>query len=56
MQRAVELDQNDPLRHFRARFVEDEPELVYLDGNSLGRLPVATAERFDARRQPRMGP
>jgi kynureninase len=46
MARAVELDHNDPLRRFRARFVDDQPDLVYLDGNSLGRLPVATVERL----------
>jgi kynureninase len=40
---AVALDDADPLRSFRARFVIDD--LVYLDGNSLGRLPRATVER-----------
>lgn len=42
---ARELDANDPLAHFRERFVVSDPELIYLDGNSLGRLPTATAER-----------
>jgi len=39
----VALDNADPLREFRSRFVIDD--LVYLDGNSLGRLPKATVER-----------
>jgi kynureninase len=46
MARAAELDERDPLRLFRDRFVDAEPELVYLDGNSLGRLPKKTAERL----------
>jgi kynureninase len=40
------LDAADPLAHFRAGFVEGDPGLVYLDGNSLGRLPRSTAERI----------
>jgi kynureninase len=44
--RAAELDHIDALRSFRERFVDDDPEVVYLDGNSLGRLPKATAERL----------
>lgn len=40
---ARRLDAADPLADFRDRFVDDDPELIYLDGNSLGRLPVATA-------------
>ena len=38
---ADELDAADPLAGFRDEFVhaDDEPEFVYLDGNSLGRLP-----------------
>ena len=36
---ARSLDENDPLRSFRFRFVHTDPELIYLDGNSLGRLP-----------------
>mgnify|MGYP001822135018 CR=1 FL=1 len=39
---AHELDRSDPLAHFRNRFVVADPELIYLDGNSLGRLPRAT--------------
>jgi kynureninase len=44
--RAEALDAADPLAAFRARFVEREPRLVYLDGNSLGRLPRTTAARL----------
>jgi kynureninase len=40
------LDAADPLGPFRAWFVIPDPTLVYLDGNSLGRLPAATAERL----------
>jgi kynureninase len=39
---AEALDARDPLAHFRRRFVIDEPDLIYLDGNSLGRLPEAS--------------
>lgn len=37
--RALELDQEDPLAGFRDRFVIEDPDLIYLDGNSLGRMP-----------------
>ena len=45
---AEKLDAVDPLASFRDRFVvPDDPGLVaYLDGNSLGRPPKATAERL----------
>jgi len=36
------LDRQDELAEFRTRFVIDDPALIYLDGNSLGRLPKAT--------------
>ena len=44
---AQRLDAADPLFAFRERFVIDDPDLIYLDGNSLGRLPRATVERLD---------
>lgn len=43
---ARELDAGDELAPFRQRFVIDEPGLIYLDGNSLGRLPHSTARRL----------
>ena len=39
-------DRSDPLASFRERFVIPDETLVYLDGNSLGRLPRATLERL----------
>ena len=40
---AVELDDSDPLAGFKERYVFSDPDLIYLDGNSLGRLPSAAA-------------
>lgn len=40
-----ELDAADPLAEFRERF-QLRPDLIYLDGNSLGALPKATHERL----------
>jgi kynureninase len=37
------LDREDPLAEFRELFVTDD-SLIYMDGNSLGRLPKATIE------------
>ena len=42
------LDEADPLAPFLERFVVSDPTLVYLDGNSLGRLPRTTVERLRA--------
>ncbi|HEX9034741.1 MAG TPA: kynureninase [Streptosporangiaceae bacterium] len=42
---AEQLDAADPLAGFRDRFVIADETLIYLDGNSLGRLPRATASR-----------
>ncbi len=38
---ALALDAADPLAAMRDRFTIADPDLIYLDGNSLGRLPVA---------------
>jgi kynureninase len=39
---AEKLDAADPLAGFRGQFVIDDPSLIYMDGNSLGRLPTRT--------------
>jgi len=39
---AAQLDAQDPLAPFRERFVITDPDPIYMDGNSLGRLPRAT--------------
>ena len=40
------LDAADPLASFRRRFVIPDPDLIYLDGNSLGRPPLRAIERL----------
>jgi kynureninase len=40
------LDAADPLQRFRDDFVGAETQLVYFDGNSLGRPPKSVAERL----------
>jgi len=39
---AYQMDAGDVLAPFRERFVITDPNLIYLDGNSLGRLPRPT--------------
>ena len=46
MTTAAALDGADPLAYLRARFVGAESDLVYFDGNSLGRPVSATVERL----------
>ena len=46
-EKAKELDAADPLSDHRSRFVITDPELIYLDGNSLGRLPKSAAQVID---------
>ena len=38
------LDDQDELASFRKEFVSDDPNLIYMDGNSLGRLPKRTVD------------
>jgi kynureninase len=40
------LDAEDPLAAYRDRFLIENQDLVYFDGNSLGRLPLVTRERL----------
>lgn len=44
---ALALDSNDPLAKFKDLFVVQDPQVCYLDGNSLGRLPKATIESIN---------
>ncbi len=41
------LDRDDPLSSYRSEFVIDDPSMIYLDGNSLGRLPFKTVESME---------
>jgi kynureninase len=43
---AEQLDLADPLAKFRERFVRADDAPIYLDGNSLGPLPLATKDRI----------
>ncbi|HEX5839686.1 MAG TPA: kynureninase [Anaerolineales bacterium] len=45
---ARHLDEQDTLASFREQFVSNDPDLIYLDGNSLGRLPKSVIERMKA--------
>lgn len=46
-QDALALDATDPLAKYRERFVFTDPDVCYLDGNSLGRLPKSTVETIN---------
>ncbi|MBS1880122.1 MAG: aminotransferase class V-fold PLP-dependent enzyme, partial [Actinobacteria bacterium] len=43
---AARMDAEDSLAPFAARFQVTDSSLIYLDGNSLGRAPLSTAERL----------
>ncbi|UCC64639.1 MAG: kynureninase [Anaerolineae bacterium] len=43
---AQQLDAQDELASFREAFLFAEPDLIYLEGNSLGSLPRRTTERM----------
>jgi kynureninase len=53
---ALDLDARDPLARFRSQFVISDPNICYLDGNSLGRLPLATVEAVNAFMKDEWGP
>jgi len=42
---ARQQDVQDELAAYRNRFLNSDPDLIYMDGNSLGRLPEHTVER-----------
>jgi kynureninase len=48
MPTSAELDATDPLAAFHDRFTPAPPGLIYLDGNSLGRLPTDTPRAIAA--------
>jgi kynureninase len=45
---AEKLDAADPLAGYRERFLLTDPALIYLNGNSLGALPLAVLQRMEA--------
>jgi kynureninase len=53
---ALDLDDRDLLARFRSQFVISDPHICYLDGNSLGRLPLATIEAVNAFMRDEWGP
>ena len=42
---AQQLDSQDPLASYREQFVIADPDLIYLDGNSLGMMPKVAQHR-----------
>ena len=52
---AGDLDNQDVLKAYRNLFVIKDPSLIYLDGNSLGRLPVKTIEHMNTTIQEQWG-
>ncbi len=42
-----DLDQNDPLSKYKSEFHVSDKNLCYLDGNSLGRLPLRTINKIN---------
>ena len=53
---ALDLDARDPLARFRSQFVISDPNICYLDGNSLGRLPLTTVDAVNAFMKDEWGP
>jgi kynureninase len=53
---ALDLDSRDPLARFRSQFVISNPNICYLDGNSLGRLPLTTIDAVNTFMREEWGP
>jgi kynureninase len=53
---ALDLDARDPLARFRSQFVISDSNICYLDGNSLGRLPLSTIEAVNSFMSNEWGP
>ena len=47
LEKGIKLDQQDELKSFRDLF-EIGPGLIYLDGNSLGRMPHKTKDTINS--------
>ncbi|MDZ7764739.1 MAG: kynureninase [Melioribacteraceae bacterium] len=43
---AKQLDEKDKLKDFRKEFIHTDSKTIYLDGNSLGKLPFKTQQRL----------
>jgi len=44
---ARKLDEADELSGYRQKFFHNDADMIYMDGNSLGKLPIRTIERVD---------
>jgi kynureninase len=53
---AIDLDARDPLARFRSQFVITDSNICYLDGNSLGRLPLSTIDAVNVFLKDEWGP
>ena len=53
-EKAQEFDRKDSLAHFKAAFFHPENE-IYLDGNSLGKLPLKAKENIATLMQEQWG-
>ena len=41
------LDREDELASFRSQFFKPDDDMIYMDGNSLGRLPIETIQNME---------
>ena len=44
---ACKLDEEDELAFYREKFFNADANMIYMDGNSLGKLPLRTVERIE---------